>query len=86
MLRFALILALFFVALALVRVIRGLLVSVVGSAGQGSGTPREVSGQEMVRDPICGAWVDRRLALTGRREGQLIAVCSEKCRLALEAQ
>jgi hypothetical protein len=85
MLRFALILVLFFVALGLLRVIRGLLVSVLGGGAPGAG-PRQVSGQEMVRDPICGAWIDRRLALTGRRGGELVPVCSEKCRLALEAQ
>jgi hypothetical protein len=82
MLRFALILVLFFVALGLVRVIRGLLTSVLGS---GPPPPRRVEGQEMVRDPICGTWIDRRLAVTGRRGGELVPVCSEKCRLALEA-
>jgi hypothetical protein len=85
MLRFALILTLFFVALGLLRVIRGLLASVLGSGPPGGGA-RQVTGQEMVRDPICGTWIDRRLALTGHRAGELVPVCSEKCRLALEAQ
>lgn len=40
---------------------------------------------EMVRDPICGTWIDRRLALPGRRAGETVPVCSEKCRTALEA-
>ena len=83
MLRFALILVLFFVALGLVRVMRGLFSSVLGS---GTRAPRPVDGQEMIRDPICGTWIDRRLAVTGRRGGELVAVCSEKCRLALEAR
>ena len=83
MLRFALILVLFFVALGLLRIIRGLLSSVLGS---GPRPPRQVNGQEMVRDPVCGTWIDRRLAMTGQRGGQLVAVCSEKCRHALEAQ
>lgn len=85
MLRFALILTLFFVALGLLRVIRGLLASVLGGGAPGGGT-RQVIGQEMVRDPICGTWVDRRLALTGRRGGEIVPVCSEKCRLALETR
>jgi hypothetical protein len=82
MFRFALVLVMVFVALALLRVIRGLLASVLGSAPK---APRPVDGQEMVRDPVCGTWIDRRIALTGQRGGQLVPVCSEKCRLALEA-
>jgi hypothetical protein len=39
---------------------------------------------EMVRDPVCGTWLDRGLALTGRKEGRAIPVCSEECRRALE--
>ena len=83
MLRFALILVMVFVAPGLVRVIRGLLSSVLGS---GPPPPRQVDGQEMVRDPVCGTWIDRRIAVTGQRGGQLVAVCSEKCRHALEAR
>ena len=39
----------------------------------------------MVRDPVCGTWVDRRLAVMGQRDGQPVAVCSDQCRLRLEA-
>ena len=39
----------------------------------------------MVRDPVCGTWIDRRLALAGMRAGRSVPVCSEKCRRALEA-
>ena len=39
---------------------------------------------EMVRDPVCGTWLDRALALTGRKEGRAVPVCSEECRRALE--
>ena len=39
----------------------------------------------MVRDPVCGTWIDRRLALPAQRGGEAVAVCSEKCRRALEA-
>jgi len=41
--------------------------------------------QEMVRDPVCGAWIDRRLAVAARRGAEAVAVCSEKCRTKLEA-
>jgi hypothetical protein len=40
---------------------------------------------EMVRDPVCGTWIDRNLAVLGRKAGEPVPVCSEKCRRALEA-
>ncbi len=39
----------------------------------------------MIRDPVCGTWIDRRLALPVRRGGETLAVCSETCRRSLEA-
>ncbi|HEY1435431.1 MAG TPA: hypothetical protein VGG65_08655 [Thermoanaerobaculia bacterium] len=39
---------------------------------------------EMVRDPVCGTWIDRGIALTTTRGGQDVAVCSEACRKAIE--
>jgi len=39
---------------------------------------------EMARDPVCGTWLDRGLAVTGRKEGRTVPVCSEECRKALE--
>jgi hypothetical protein len=79
--RFAIYLALFFLALGVLRVARLLL-----DAGRGRRRPsRPLVESEMVRDPVCGTWIDRRLALAGMRAGQSVAVCSEKCRRALEA-
>ena len=42
-------------------------------------------GGDMIRDPVCGTWIDRRLALPARRGGETISVCSETCRRSLEA-
>ena len=47
--------------------------------------PRGVLEGEMVRDPVCGTWLDRRLALAARRGGETVSVCSEDCRRRLEA-
>ena len=80
MIRFALYLVLFFFVLAVLRIARVLL-----NAGS---VRRRSSGRvesEMVRDPVCGTWIDRRVALAGTRAGQSVPVCSEKCRQALEA-
>ena len=43
------------------------------------------SEQEMVRDPVCGTWIDRRLALPAKTGAREVAVCSERCRRELEA-
>ena len=54
--------------------------------------PRRADGgkrrieSEMVRDPVCGTWIDRRLALSAGRNGNSVAVCSEKCLRALESR
>ncbi len=39
----------------------------------------------MARDPICGAWFDRRLAVGARIGSGTVEVCSEECRRRLEA-
>ncbi len=46
--------------------------------------PPAVRQAEMVRDPVCGTWVDRSIALSGRRGGAVVPVCSEECRRVLE--
>ena len=40
---------------------------------------------ELVRDPVCGTWIDRRIALCGRSGGEAVPVCSETCRRLLES-
>jgi hypothetical protein len=79
--RFAIVLALVFLLLGILRVARILLAGAPARRPPGSG---RIEG-EMVRDPVCGTWIDRRLALSGLRGGEPIAVCSEKCRRALES-
>jgi YHS domain-containing protein len=78
-----------FALFMLLVVLRGLRIffNAVRSAGNVAGgvrrpAPRE---QEMVRDPVCGTWIDRRLALTVERGGETVAVCSPECRRSLEA-
>jgi hypothetical protein len=68
-----------FVLLLLLRWLRFFLARL--SARTGGGTP--IHG-EMVRDPVCGTWIDRRLALAGRRGAEWLPVCSEKCKERLE--
>lgn len=78
MARIALVLVLLFLALFALRVLR---FAIEKARGRGS----RPALQEMVRDPVCGIWIDRRIAISGRRAGQWLPVCSEKCRKALES-
>lgn len=80
MLRVALFLFLILAALLALRLLR---VFFSALAGPSRGRESRPEGEEMVQDPVCGTWIDRRLALAGRRGGEWIPVCSEKCRAAL---
>jgi hypothetical protein len=55
-----------------------------GVPRSGGTAPRALEG-EMVRDPVCGTWLDRRLAVAARRGSDTVAVCSDDCRRRLEA-
>lgn len=87
MLRLLLLILVVFMLLTVLRGLRIFLAAFLrrpGPAGAARAPlPRD---GEMVRDPVCGTWIDRRLALTAGRAGESIAVCSEKCRAALEAR
>jgi hypothetical protein len=88
LLRFVLLIVLVFMFLTVLRGLRIFLAAFLGRPAPGSAggsRPPAARQGEMVRDPICGAWFDRRLGLPARREGQPVLVCSEKCRTVLEA-
>jgi len=73
----------------LLTVLRGFLIffrAVFPKAAPRPGTKAPPALEsEMVRDPVCGTWLDPRLALTARRGGETVSVCSEDCRRQLEA-
>lgn len=71
-----------FLLFAVLLVLRALRLFLAARARNSSGPP--IAG-EMVRDPVCGIWVDRRMALAGRKGDRWMPVCSEKCRRALES-
>lgn len=82
MIRFALVVIAVFLFFGALKILRLFL---VGSSGARSGAapgPREA---EMIRDPVCGTWIDRRLAVLGRRGQETVPVCSDGCRRTLEA-
>ncbi len=81
MLRFALVLLLVFAVLVFFRLLR---VALERLRARSAARPPAVDA-EMVRDPVCGAWVDPRLALAAWTSGRRVGVCSEACRRAIEA-
>jgi hypothetical protein len=82
MARVALFLLVLFLILLALRILRIALSSLAGPRT----APRSAAVEgEMVRDPVCGTWIDRRLALAGRRGEHWLPVCSEKCRRSLES-
>ncbi len=82
MARIAIFLFLLFAVLLALRLIGFLIRSL--SAGRRHAGPL-VHG-EMVRDPVCGTWIDRRLAIAGRSGKEWLPVCSEDCRRELESR
>jgi hypothetical protein len=79
--RVALVLFLVFAALLVFRALRRLLAAFF------SARPRPAAAMEgeMVRDPVCGTWIDRRLALAARSGEEWVPVCSEECRAGAAA-
>jgi hypothetical protein len=83
MIRIALVIFLVLVVLLVLRVLRIFAAAYLSRPGSGK-PPGAVEG-EMVRDPVCGTWIDRRLALAAKSSGQWVPVCSEKCRASAES-
>jgi hypothetical protein len=80
--RLALLVLVVFLLVGIVRVLRLFLVGAFRTGRGAAPGPREA---EMIRDPVCGTWIDRRLAVFGRRGGEAVPVCSDDCRRRLEA-
>ena len=83
MARIALLIFLVFAALLALRMLR-VSVETFVKRQRGRQPPRGAVAGAMVRDPVCGTWIDRRLAIAGRRGSEWHPVCSEECRKMLE--
>jgi hypothetical protein len=87
MVRLVLLLFTIFLLLVVLRGLRIFFAAVFRGAPRArGGAPAGTREEEMVRDPVCGVWIDRRLALTARRGNEIVPVCSEKCLRLLEAR
>ena len=85
MARIALVLFLVFVVLFALRVLR-VAAERLDSRPRGPRPSGRAIEGEMVKDPVCGTWIDRRLALAARSAGEWVPVCSEKCRDRLQGK
>jgi hypothetical protein len=84
--RLVLFLFVLFLFLTVLRGLRTFFAAVFRSQGR-TGPARQGGTREaeMVRDPVCGTWIDRGIAILGRKGAEMVPVCSEECRHRLEA-
>ena len=75
----------FLVVMLVVRLIWKFLGGVVQGAASRPQAPL-VKGVPLVRDPVCGTFVDQSRALTLRRKGETHYFCSENCRTAFQQE
>lgn len=68
-----------FLVLAALLVLRALRLWLAATFSARSRPGASIEG-EMVRDPVCGTWIDRRLAMAARSGEEWVPVCSEECR------
>ena len=75
----------FLVVMLLVRLVWKFVGGVVEGAARRRQMP-PAKGVPLVRDPVCGTYVDQARALTLRRKGEMHYFCSESCRTAFEQE
>ena len=76
---------LLFLFLTVLRGLRIFLAAVFRPQWPRAARPGGTREAEMVRDPVCGTWIDRGLAVLVRRGAETVPVCSDECRRRLEA-
>ncbi len=75
----------FLVVMLLVRLVWKFVSGVVeGAARRPQVAPAK--GVPLVRDPMCGTYVDQTRALTLRRKGEMHYFCSENCRTSFRQE
>ena len=74
------------VVLLLVRLVWKFLGGVVEGAVRRQRQVPPARGVPLVRDPVCGTYVEPARALTLRRKGEMHYFCSESCRMAFRQE
>ena len=73
------------VVVLLVRLVWKFLAGVIGGAAREPQVP-PAKGLPLVRDPVCGTYIDQARALALRRKGETQYFCSENCRTAFRQE
>ncbi|HSW38240.1 MAG TPA: transcriptional regulator [Acidobacteriota bacterium] len=66
--------------LGIIWLIRRLLATFLSPKKQGQCGGTATAGTHMVKDPVCGMYMDSRLAIRHAGKGKEIYFCSEECR------
>jgi hypothetical protein len=85
MLRLVLLVFALFLFLTVLRGLRIFFAAVFRPQPPGAARQGGTREAEMVRDPVCGTWIDRGIAVLVRKGAETVPVCSEDCRRRLEA-
>ena len=75
----------FLVVVLLVRLVWKFLGGVVGGVASQPQVP-PAKGLPLVRDPVCGTYIDQTRALMHRRKGETHYFCSENCRTTFQQE
>jgi len=75
----------FFFLITLVYFLRNLVYYLLKGLGAGrkvreAGTKREIHGGQMVRDPVCGIYLPKDIAIRKVIQGKEFYFCSEECK------
>ena len=85
MLRVVLLVIVVFFFLTVLRGLRIFFAAVRNRPAGGTARSGGTREGEMVRDPVCGRWIDQRLAIAAQSGGQTVPVCSDECGQKLRA-
>ena len=66
------------------RLVGWLLRDFAAKAGAPPAAQTTVAARHLVRDPVCGMYVDETLSIPFREEGELLHFCSAACRDAYD--
>ena len=78
-----------FIRVLVIMLLVRLVWKFLGGVVEGATRRPEVSPAKtvpLVRDPVCGTYVDQARALTLRRKGEMHYFCSESCRTAFQQE
>jgi uncharacterized protein len=68
------------IVISLLYLIRRALSGLMGSRNNPTSKDTDQASNQMVKDPVCGMYMDSRLAVRLESKKEVVYFCSEKCR------